>query len=124
LISFYDIKIQASQLLMDNIENTFVTPVFNGSASLRDAAGQLIENVTKSVRRKQTVDDAYMESLYADITSLHRLDQIQAGTGKADLGPLPQASVILLVSLGGIWVLLGVYMVLNARKNKKNRKEH
>jgi len=121
---YYDIKIQASQLLMDNIENTFVTPVFNGSASLRDAAGQLIENVTKSVRRKQTVDDAYMESLYADITSLHRLDQIQAGTGKADLGPLPQASVILLVSLGGIWVLLGVYMVLNARKNKKNRKEH
>jgi len=121
---YYDIKIQASQLLMDNIENTFVTPVFNGSASLRDAAGQLIENVTKSVRRKQTVDDAYMESLYADITSLHRLDQIQTGTGKADLGPLPTPSVILLVSLGGIWVLLGVYMVLNARKNKKYQKEH
>ncbi|MBQ6840128.1 MAG: extracellular solute-binding protein [Oscillospiraceae bacterium] len=121
---YYDIKIQASQLLMDNIGSTFVTPVFNGSASLRDAAGQLIENVTKSVRRKQTVDDAYMESLYADITSLHRLDQIQAGNSKADLGPMPRASVILLVSLGGIWVLLGVYMVLNARKNKKKRKEH
>lgn len=30
-------------------ENTFVTPVFNGSASLRDASGQLIENVVKSV---------------------------------------------------------------------------
>ena len=121
---YYDIKIKASRLLMDNIENTFVTPVFNGSASVRDAAGQLIENVTKSVRRNQVVDEKYMEKLYADITSLHRLDQIQAGSGKADLGPLPQASVILLVSLGGIWVILGAYMVLNVRKNKKNQKEH
>jgi len=121
---YYDIKLQASQLLMEHIDRTFVTPVFNGSASLRDAAGQMIENVTKSVRRKQTVDDAYMEKLYSDVTSLHRLDQIQAGNGKADLGPLPQASVILLVSLGGIWLLLGVYMVFNARKSKKRRKEH
>ena len=116
---YYHIKIKASRLLMDNIENTFVTPVFNGSASLRDAAGQLIENVTKSVRRKQTVDEAYLDKLRADVTSLYRLDQIQSGTGKADLGPLPLASKLLLVSLGGIWVLLGAYMVFNARKNKK-----
>ena len=39
---------------MDNTDKTFTTPVFNGSTSLRDAAGQLIENVTKSVRRKET----------------------------------------------------------------------
>ena len=121
---YYDIKIQASRLLMDNTDNTFVTPVFNGSASLRDAAGQLIESVTKSVRRKQTVDDAYLEKLYADTTSLYRLDQIQAGNGKADLGPLPLGSKVLLVSLGGIWILLGAYMVVNARKSKKRRKEH
>ena len=47
----YAVKIQAAKLLIDNIYNTFITPVFNGSASLRDAAGTLIENVTKSVRR-------------------------------------------------------------------------
>ena len=121
---YYDIKIQASQLLMDNTDKTFVTPVFNGSASLRDAAGHLVESVTKSVRRKQVVDDAYMEKLYADTVSLYRLDQIQAGNGKVALGPMPTASVLLLVSLGGIWVLLGCYMVLNARKNKKRRKGH
>ncbi len=121
---YYHIKLDASKLLLANIENTFVTPVFNGSASLRDAAGQLIENVTKSVRRNQTVDDAYMQALYADVTALCRLDQIQTGTGKAELGPLPQASVILLVSLGGIWLFLGAYMVLNARKNKKNANPH
>ena len=68
---FYKIKIQASMLLLSNTGNTFVTPVFNGSASLRDAAGQLIESVTKSVRRKETVDDAYMDRLFDDVASLY-----------------------------------------------------
>ena len=48
---YYDVKLDATKLLIENTENTFVTPVFNGSASLRNAAGQLIENVTKSMRR-------------------------------------------------------------------------
>ena len=47
----YDIKILASELLLEHTDDTFVTPVFNGSASLRDAAGQMIENVTVSVDR-------------------------------------------------------------------------
>ena len=38
-----------------------MTPVFNGSASLRNAAGQMIEEVAKSTRRNQTIDDAYMD---------------------------------------------------------------
>ena len=65
--TYYDIKIKASKLLLANLQNTFVTPVFNGSASLRDAAGQLIENVTKSVRRKEEIDDAYMVELKKQI---------------------------------------------------------
>ena len=77
------------------MEHTFVTPVFNGSASLRDAAGQLIESVTKSVRRKQEIDDAYIDKLYSDVTSLYHLDQISllnSPPGKAELGPLPAES--------------------------------
>lgn len=31
----YDVKIQAAKLLLDNVEHTFVTPVFVGSTSLR-----------------------------------------------------------------------------------------
>ena len=110
--TYYDIKIKASKLLLDNIDNTFVTPVFNGSASVRDAAGQMIENVTKSVRRKQTVDEAYMEQLVTDITSLYRLDQIAtvAGSG-TDLGPLPTASKALLVALVCVWIVLGAVVV-------------
>lgn len=61
----YDVKIKAAGLLLDNIGNTFVTPVFNGSASLRDAAGAMIENTVKSVRRGQQVDDGYIENLYS-----------------------------------------------------------
>ena len=59
----YWVKIAAAKLLQDNTANTFVTPVFNGSASLRNAAGQMIESVTLSVRRKETVNEAYMEKL-------------------------------------------------------------
>ncbi len=121
----YDIKIQASQLLMDNIGNTFVTPVFNGSASLRNAAGQMIEEVTKSTRRKQTVDDAYMEQLYADMISLYHLDQITTDNGtKAELGKLPPASVALLSTLGAVWILIGIYVLLQWLKSKKMMNNH
>lgn len=118
---YYDIKIQASQLLLDNIDNTFVTPVFNGSASLRDASGQMIENVTKSIRRKQTVDEAYMENLYTDMTSLYRLDQIAVdGNGKKILGKLPAESVVLLTTLALVWILMGLYVVKEVIKKKKS----
>ena len=70
---YYDIKIQASELIMENTEYTFTTPVFNGSASLRDAAGQMIENTCKAVRRGQTVDDAYYDNLYEEVIKLYRL---------------------------------------------------
>ena len=118
---YYDVKIKASQLLMDNTENTFVTPVFNGSASLRSAAGEMIESVTKSTRRKQTVDEKYMENLFKDMTSLYRLDQIQTdSTGKQNLGPLPNESVFLLSALAVIWVCIGSYVIFEALKKKKS----
>ena len=125
----YDIKIKATRLLLDNTENTFVTPVFNGSASLRDASGELIENVTKSVRRNATVDEAYMETLFEDVTALYRLDSISRSgtlsmTDGEDLGPLPTASVVLLAALGGIWVLIAVWFFCErAKKKKRNRQQ-
>lgn len=122
---YYDVKMEATQLLLDNIDNTFVTPVFNGSASLRDAAGQLIENTVKSVRRSQTVDEAYMENLYSDINALHRLDQLDSqgiAGGKAELGELPTTSVILLATLAGVWILIVLYVGFEALKKKRYSK--
>lgn len=120
--NYYDVKINASKLLLEHVEDTFVTPVFNGSASLRDAAGQMIENVTKSVRRKEEINEAYIEKLYDDMTSLYRLDQGSRGTisaGKTDLGALPETSVILLSVLAGAWGLIVLYVVFDIVKKKK-----
>ncbi|MBP3375865.1 MAG: extracellular solute-binding protein [Clostridia bacterium] len=74
---YYDVKIKASQLLIDNVDNTFVTPVFSGSASLRDAAGQLVEEVVKAKRRKQNVNAPFINKLFDEMTTLYRLDQVK-----------------------------------------------
>ncbi len=117
----YQIKMDATNLLLSHIDDTFVTPVFNGSASLRDAAGALIENVNKSVRRGQKVDAAYLEDLQADVLSLYRLNQSrEVNGGLPELGKLPTASVVLLSSLAGVWCLIGLYLL--REKIKKSGK--
>ncbi|MDE7327416.1 MAG: extracellular solute-binding protein [Lachnospiraceae bacterium] len=118
--AYYDVKIKASKLLLENMSNTFVTPVFNGSASLRDAAGQMIENVAKSIRRGGVVDDAYMEKLFSDVTSLYRLDQKGgAVAGRTKLGKLPPTAVVLLSALGITWLGIIAYVVQGTIKKKK-----
>jgi len=114
----YAVKLQAAKLMIENTENTFVTPVFNGSASLRDAAGHLVESVTKSMRRKETVDEAYMEKLFADTASLYRLDQISGGN-KINLGKMPTASILLLSTLCIVWTGLGGYYLAEMVKKRK-----
>ena len=116
---YYDIKLKATKLLIDNTENTFVTPVFNGSASLRDAAGSMIESTCKSIRRKQTVDEEYMAKLYDDTNSLYRLDQIQTVSGGSeDLGPLPMTSKMLLGGLVFVWICIIGYVVKDKMKKR------
>ncbi|WP_242845502.1 ABC transporter substrate-binding protein [Butyrivibrio sp. WCE2006] len=118
--TYYDVKIDATKLLLNNQQYTFTTSVFNGSASLRDAAGQLIENVTKSVRRKTKVDDAYIDKLYEDTRSLYHLDQSSAVvSGKAEFGELPVESRRLIEGLVLVWILIGAYLVRRALKRKR-----
>lgn len=117
----YDVKIRASRLLLEHTDDTFVTPVFNGSASLRNAAGEMIESVTKSVRRKQVVDDAYLDRLEGDMRSLYRLSGRSASTsGKQELGPMPRASVVLLGTLGTVWLLMIAYAIVSAVRKMKH----
>ena len=116
----YQTKIEATKILIDNTENTFVTPVFNGSTSLRDASGQMIENVTKSVRRGETVDEAYMDKLFQDVSTLYRLDQLreQSKSESEDLGPLPNTAKALLIGLVIAWVLIAAYWIVDKTKKK------
>ena len=119
---YYDVKIKAAKLLLENTDNTFITPVFNGSASLRSAAGQLIENVARSVRRKETVDEAYMQALFSEVSSLYRLDQIQtSGSHRAEFDELPTGSAILLSVLAGIWIIMGISIICTKIKGKKGK---
>ena len=123
----YSVKIDAAGLLLDNVQDTFTAPVFNGSASLRMAAGSLIESVTKSVRRHQTVDEDYITQLYEDTASMYKLDQIAAGAqgGESDLGPLPAGAKALLGALAGAWVLIGIAAAgrLRRRKGRSSSKD-
>lgn len=118
--TYYDVKLAAVQLLLDNLDNTFVTPVFNGSASLRDAAGSLIESVTKSVRRSQPVDETTIAQLYEDTVALYHLDQTSAAAGKADLGPLPATAAALLAALAVAWA--GILACVIWRRVRARRK--
>ena len=106
----YQVKIDATKTLMSNAQYSFTTPVFNGSTSLRDAAGQLIENTTKSARNKEVIDDDYLDALFVDVAALYHLDQLGTdapSADKASLGPLPRASVILIACLAVAWVGIG-----------------
>ena len=134
----YFIKIEASELLMDHTAETFVTPVFNGSASLRSAAGQLIEEVCKSARRKQDISDETIRNLYQEMSNMYRLDQIRVNRGNEDgetagenmgsplpvqAAELPTESRVLLIAIPCIWVLIGGYALVQKRK-EKNRGRH
>ena len=110
----YAIKLDATKLLLNNIENTFVTPVFAGSVNLRDAAGQLVEECKLAPRQGKTLSDAYLEDLFREVSSQKGLDKMQPKSG-----PLPTESIIFLVSLAVIWMLLGIYWIRGHVKKKK-----
>ena len=116
---YYSVKMDATRLLLDNVDNTFVTPVFNGSASLRNAAGQLIENVTKGVRRGERVNRSFVRGQFNEVTSLYRLDQIVNQSGEKTFGAMPPASIALLSSLGVCWLCMGAYVLREHLKKKK-----
>ena len=117
---YYSVKLDATKLLMDNVSNTFTTPVFNGSASLRNAAGEMIDDVAKAVNRKKAVNDKYITKLYSDVTALYRLDQIGEYTGKLRLGEMPAVSIALLTGLGVAWVGIITYVSVSYFKNKRH----
>ena len=121
---YYAPKIEATRLLLDNIDNTFITPVFNGSASLRNGAGMLIEETGKAIRRNVNVDNQWMEKTFGKVKSLYKLgESVNVGSDATEnngdvnrqdntssLGELPIESIVLLSSLGVIWVLIGTYV--------------
>jgi multiple sugar transport system substrate-binding protein len=118
---YYKVKIDAAKLLIENTENTFTTPVFNGSSSLRDAAGNLIELTVSSATKNRKIDEAFMKTLFDRVVSLHKLDQIgiEETDEKKELGELPKESKILIGSLSTVWCGIGSYFAYSFIKKKK-----
>lgn len=110
---YYKVKIDSVKLLIDNTENTFTAPVFNGSTSLRSASGELIESVCRDKR----ADDEYLDSLMRRIMSLYKLDRIS----EQPLGDLPEESVILLCTLGVFWCGMGIFSLIAYIRKRKIR---
>ena len=109
-------------MLLENIDNTFITPVFNGSTSLRSAAGEMIELVVdaKIAKPKKTVDDAYIEGVYDKVTALYHLDGIG---NKAEMSEtLPPFSVALISTMIGIWVVIIAYVLIGLIKKANIKK--
>ena len=118
----YRTKIDATRLLLENTENTFTTPVFRGSPSVRDAAGTLIESVCKSERAGKTVDTALLNKIFSETRSLYQLDQIQAEHIDTS-APLPAAALALLATLAAVWVLIGLVSGYSALKRKRAKEK-
>ena len=76
------------------------------------------------MRRKATVDDAYIDKLYSDMNSLYRLDQKGSTTaGKTDLGPLPTEAKALLITLAAVWIAIAAYFGVNTYKKSVSKKK-
>ncbi|MBQ3507062.1 MAG: ABC transporter substrate-binding protein, partial [Clostridia bacterium] len=68
--------------------------------------------------------EAYVDELYDEVSALYRLDQISTAAGKSDFGPLPRASVALIVVLVLCWLGMGVYVGVSYLKKRKSNKNH
>lgn len=118
----YQVKIDCVKMVIDNTENTFITPVFNGSTSLRNAAGQMVENCVKTVRRSGTVDDEYLEQMYSDVSQMYRLGELKADNSiSRDLGPLPVTAKVLLAEIVFTWICMGAYVLKEYLLKKKTK---
>ncbi len=118
----YAVKMEATKLLLEHTDDTFTTPVFNGSASLRDAAGQTIEEVTKAARRRTKISRSFVKSVFGKVKKLDHLDQIRETDEreeKQDLGPMPAASKALLCTLAAVWMLLIGFWIAERHRTRR-----
>ena len=111
--TYYDIKIAATKLLIDNIDNTFITPVFNGSVSLRNAAGGMIEEIADSVRVGKEITPAFINGIYRKMTALWRLN--------VELAEISPYAIMLIVVIVAVYVCIAAYLIYQKVKNRKKK---
>ena len=119
---YYDVKIKAAKILLENARNSFTAPVFNGSSALRNVAGELIEETRKATERNQKIDDAFFEKTFNKMNSLYKLDQYSGNGMIGEISDeLPKESAVLLASLCTVWIALAIYYTVHTINKKKKQ---
>ena len=104
------VVIDASKVVLNNIDNTFITSVFNGSADVRQAAGSLISSATAHKSRQNPYTNDELDDLYSRIITNNKLsrnkikDNVKA---KSNL----IIEIILFIVLGLIWLQIIIYII-------------
>ncbi len=111
--TYYNVKIAATKLLIDNIDNTFITPVFNGSVSLRNAAGGMIEEIADSVRVGKNITPAFVSGIYRKMTALWRLN--------VELPTISVGAVLLIAVIAAVDICIVAYFVYTRIKKSKQK---
>jgi len=104
-VYLYKVKIDAAKMAIANIDNTFITIPFNGSMSVRNAAGYLIEYTIKNAKRNE-LNDKFFDELFDKTAELYKLNISEEKDDN-----LSKDGIILLGIIAGTWVLIGLYSI-------------
>lgn len=109
----YPIRIEATKVLLNNIDNTFVTPVFSGSSLVRSASGYLIEGLFKPKYKKENGIDLLFEEAYSlyNLNTVIKKSEIKNTEGNI--------GIAIIASIGVVWIGIICYVAKEKYKKKK-----
>lgn len=110
----YSVKIDATKLVIDNIDNTFISAVFNGSTRLRYASSYILDQVCKG---RSAYSGAEINEILNKSKSLYKITNIKNNSG--EVGALPKQAKILIISLVSVWIILIVVYAIKFINMKK-----
>lgn len=126
---------KAKELLLNNLDNTFITPVFNGSADVRAAAGYLINGVstaTSSFSTKEAIKDKLfanaiknydLTDLYSN-TNFNQEDSSNNMVNDMSSKEMQVWKYSLIVGIASVWVGLATYFIVSKVKKIKEHKKN
>ncbi len=116
--SEYKVKRDAAKLTLDNVNNTFITPVFNGSSYVRDSGSYLIEAVCNTRGKFKTFDE--MDKLFDSCIVQNNLGALinieNVDKAKPSISPI---IITTFVIMGVAWVSMSAYYLYDKLKRKR-----
>ncbi len=114
----YKVKIDATKVILNNIDNTFITPAFNGSSLVRSAAGYLIQGI---FRPKYMGKDG-IDLLFDDTYTLYKINTLGNSSSNNNT-KTSSVGYILIGTLAVAWIGIGAYVLYEKLKNNSKNKK-